>query len=184
MASFCSAVSSASASSFTDAYDAAICRSVANRWADFPHPERLKGQLYQESQLNPDAISPVGAEGIAQFMAPTWADVVKQMGLPVGTNRHAAKYAIDAAAFYMAQQRRFPDWRGWADPERHFMAEAAYNAGPGNVRKALRLAPEKTYASMIATLAAVTGKANQFQTSEYTKRITLWTTRMPPLKCR
>lgn len=181
---FCSAASSASPLSFTDAYDAQICRSVGHYWGDYEHPIRLKAQLYQESQLNPDARSGVGAEGIAQFMAPTWADVVKQMGLPAGANRHATKYAIDAAAFYMAQQRRFPDWRGWADPERHYMSEAAYNAGAGNIRKALRIAKTKTYPATMDALLLVTGKANQKQTSDYTQRITLWTTKMPQLQCR
>lgn len=36
-------------------------------------PPLLAAQMYQESGFNPKAVSPVGAQGIAQFMPATWA---------------------------------------------------------------------------------------------------------------
>ena len=65
------------------------------------------GQLWQESGLNPEAVSPVGAKGLAQFMPASWNDIIRQMGTP-GANPNDAKYAIQAGAFYDA--RLMADW--------------------------------------------------------------------------
>lgn len=35
---------------------------------------RLKAQIFGESSMNPDAVSPKGAVGLAQFMPRTWAE--------------------------------------------------------------------------------------------------------------
>ncbi len=78
----------------------------------------LAAQLYAESNFNPFAVSPAGAQGIAQFMPGTAA----AMGLE---NPFDADRAIDAQARLMRDLlRRFP-----AVP----LALAAYNAGPGAV---------------------------------------------------
>ena len=78
----------------------------------------LAAQLYAESNFNPFAVSPAGAQGIAQFMPGTAA----AMGLE---NPFDADRAIDAQAHLMRDLlRRFP-----AVP----LALAAYNAGPGAV---------------------------------------------------
>jgi soluble lytic murein transglycosylase-like protein len=78
----------------------------------------LAAQLMAESNFNPNAVSPAGAEGIAQFMPGTAASY----GLkdPFDPER-----AIDAQAHLMSdllrQFRSIP------------LALAAYNAGPGAV---------------------------------------------------
>jgi len=79
----------------------------------------LLAQGYHESRFNPNAVSPAGAVGIAQFMPGTASD----MGLTDPTNPQSA---IDAQARYMQQiaNQVGPD-----------NALAAYNAGPGNVLK-------------------------------------------------
>lgn len=54
----------------------ALYRSLVTQWGSLCpalSPPVLAAQLYQESGWNPDARSPVGAEGIAQFMPATWA---------------------------------------------------------------------------------------------------------------
>jgi len=80
--------------------------------------------LYQESRYRPEIIngsvkSPAGALGIAQFMPAT----ARQFGI----NPLDPYQAIDAAGKYLAQL--YKQFGNWAD------ALAAYNWGPGNVKK-------------------------------------------------
>lgn len=83
-------------------------------------PERLLSSLlHQESGFNPNAKSPVGALGIAQFMPGTAAG----LGIdPLDPNQ-----AIPAAAQYL--KRSFDKFGSWE------LALAAYNAGGGAVGK-------------------------------------------------
>lgn len=81
-------------------------------------PERLLSALLQtESSFNPNAKSPVGALGIAQFMPGT----AKGLGI----NPLDPKQAIPAAAQYL--RRSFDKFGSWE------LALAAYNAGGGAV---------------------------------------------------
>src|SRR5690554_3754238 len=66
---------------FSDRYDLEIQASV-KRWWPGPEWQWWKAQLYQESLLNPAAVSPAGALGLAQFMPATWNDMIRQLGLP------------------------------------------------------------------------------------------------------
>jgi soluble lytic murein transglycosylase-like protein len=78
----------------------------------------LAAQLYAESGFNPFAVSPAGAQGIAQFMPGT----ARGMGLD---DPFDATTAIDAQAHLMRDLLR----RFGTVP----LALAAYNAGPGAV---------------------------------------------------
>lgn len=81
-------------------------------------PALLAAQLEAESGFNPSAVSPAGAEGIAQFIPSTAASY----GLDDPFDPVAA---IDAQAHLMSELlRRFGSVR---------LALAAYNAGPGAV---------------------------------------------------
>ena len=80
----------------------------------------LAAQLYAESNFNPFARSPAGAQGIAQFMPGT----ARAYGL---SDPFDAEQAIDAQARLMADLLR--QFGG-----RPALALAAYNAGPGAVR--------------------------------------------------
>ncbi|MBQ3709742.1 MAG: LysM peptidoglycan-binding domain-containing protein [Bacteroidales bacterium] len=91
-------------------------------------PLELKYLAMIESALNPTAGSRAGAKGLWQFMYQTG----KQYGLTSNTmieERYEPLKATDAACRCMLDlYNRYKDW---------FLVLAAYNAGPGNVNKAI-----------------------------------------------
>ncbi len=101
-----------------------------------------------ESGGDPQARSPAGAIGLMQLMASTARDIAKRRKL---ADRHRdgllydPGYNIDFGAWYLAQQiSKF--WTGNADAT-VALAAAAYNGGPGRVRRHLRdgsALPEET----------------------------------------
>ena len=92
-------------------------------------PEDIKYLSIIESGLNPTAKSRVGALGLWQFMPATG----KMFGLDYNKDvdlRMDPELSSDAAAKYLKSlYRMFGNWE---------LALAAYNCGPGNVRKAIR----------------------------------------------
>lgn len=94
-------------------------------------PLELKYLPVIESAINPDAVSPVGATGLWQFMLGT----AKQMNLTVNSlvdERRDPIRSSEAAAKLLKQLYNiYGDWS---------LAIASYNCGPGNVNKALRRA--------------------------------------------
>ena len=129
-----------------------------------------KAQLMAESSLNPDAVSPAGALGIAQFMPSTWKETVVYMQLPDGAKATDPDYAILAGAYYMRKQIR-----KWTSPrpeaDRYCLALASYNAGFGNMLKAQRKAGGvNDYKTIVEALPKVTGR-NAEETEAYVRRI-------------
>lgn len=160
---------------FPDRYDREI-RAAAGRW--WPGvPWRLwKAQLYQESRLDPAAVSSAGARGLAQFMPATWAEIAPALGYGL-VSPHLAGPAIKAGAYYMARLRK-----GWSSPrpadDRHKLAQASYNAGMGNLLAAQRVCGGALlYAEIIACLPDVTGR-HAAETITYVERIRRWWTMM------
>ncbi|HEX4234453.1 MAG TPA: transglycosylase SLT domain-containing protein [Caldimonas sp.] len=100
-------------------------------------PLMLAAQGYQESQLNQQAKSGVGAIGVMQIMPATGAE------LGVG-DIHQVEPNIHAGAKYMDQlmTKYFPD-ANFSPGNRPLFAFASYNCGPGNVAKARRKAAER-----------------------------------------
>jgi membrane-bound lytic murein transglycosylase MltF len=100
-------------------------------------PLMLAAQGYQESQLNQDAKSQVGAIGVMQVMPATGKE------LKVGDIR-TTEPNIHAGAKYMDQlmTKYFPDAK-FDESNRTLFAFASYNAGPGNISK-MRKAAEKS----------------------------------------
>ena len=92
-------------------------------------PDQLKYLSIVESGLRPDARSRVGAEGLWQFMPSTGRMYGLSQSWYVDERRDPEK-ATEAACKYLKQlYNMFDDWE---------LALAAYNTGPGNVRKAIR----------------------------------------------
>ena len=95
-------------------------------------PLMLAAQGYQESQLNQQAKSHVGAIGIMQLMPDTGEE------MKVG-DIHVAEANIHAGTKYMDQlmEKYFPDAK-FSEGNRPLFAFASYNCGPGNVAKCRR----------------------------------------------
>lgn len=160
-----------------DRYTGDVAEAVRRWWSDWPDPLDWQAQLFQESRCNPVARSPVGAEGIAQFMPATWVDILRRLGEdPRAVPRTQARMAIRAGAYYMRVLR--DQWRGWsgsgdaAEVQRH--AQAGYNAGSGHILKAWRACgrPEGWRATR-ACLPQVTGR-HAAETIGYVDRIAQW----------
>lgn len=97
--------------------DACALIAVSADGAGLPRPffARL---IWKESRFDPQAVSPVGAEGIAQFMPAT----AKRRGL---SNPFQPAEALPASAAYLAELREMFGSLG--------LAAAAYNAGETRV---------------------------------------------------
>jgi membrane-bound lytic murein transglycosylase MltF len=92
-------------------------------------PLMLAAQGYQESQLNQNAKSHVGAIGVMQIMPATGAE------LKVGDIR-VTEANIHAGAKYMDQlMTRYFKGVDFSPANRALFAFASYNAGPGNIAK-------------------------------------------------
>jgi len=146
---------------------------VRRYWGGAPDWIWWKAQLYQESRLDPAALSPVGAAGLAQFMPPTWADVSHQLGW-AGVSPQVAKYAIAGGAYYMARLRQ--TWRSERPlMEKHRLAEASYNAGAGHILAAQQACNDaRLWDEIKRCLVLVTGSRNARQTIDYVDQIAAW----------
>lgn len=97
----------------------------------------LMAQGYQESQLNQKARSHRGAVGVMQLLPSTAADP----GVGIAEIDKSADRNIEAGSKYMRLLAdKYLDDPGLTPLNRTLMTFAAYNAGPGNLRKFRRLA--------------------------------------------
>jgi soluble lytic murein transglycosylase-like protein len=92
------------------------------------HPALIKAVCLAESGMNSNAVSSAGAQGLMQLMPPTAA------ALAVTDPFDPEQSIMGGARYLAAQLETFGDVR---------KALAAYNAGPGNVRKYNGIPPFK-----------------------------------------
>lgn len=134
-------------------YREPILRSAA-RWG--VPPALMAGQLMAESGFDPNAGSPAGAQGIAQFMPSTAA----AYGL---TNPYDPVAAIDAEAHLMADLLR-----QFGSPE---LALAAYNAGPAPVEACHCIPPYPETQAYVTRILALVGGAGAIAMPSFEVRL-------------
>ena len=128
--------------SFVPARFAPLIIRAAQRWS--VSAQLLAAQLYAESNFNPFARSPAGAEGIAQFMPGT----AQAIGL---------LDPFDPAAAIDAQARLMRDLLGRFGSVP--LALAAYNAGPGAVAACGCIPPYPETRGYVAKILGLLGGA-------------------------
>lgn len=109
-------------------------------------PPDLAWLAEAESTFNPDAISPVGAKGLYQLMPATARELGLRTLFP-DERADPVKNARAAARYLKQLHGRFGDWP---------LTLAAYNAGPGRVRRTLTAQSAKTFAEIAHALPAET----------------------------
>lgn len=129
----------------------------------------LKAQCWQESRLEPLAVSPVGARGLCQFMAATAREVGDALREPLEAF-WLPEVSIRAAGYYMGRLHRT-----WSAPrpamDRYMLAAASYNAGAGHLIQAQRLCDgQPLYRQIIPCLPQVTGH-HAAETTGYVRNI-------------
>ncbi len=92
-------------------------------------PDELKYLSIVESGLNPNAISRVGAAGLWQFMPYTGNSFKLHQDWYIDERMDPVESTVAACKFLSQLYSMFGDWE---------LALAAYNCGPGNVRRAIR----------------------------------------------
>lgn len=120
---------------------------TASKVAGIPAPF-LAAQIEAESGWNPQALSPVGARGLTQFMPETW----KSYGQ--GQDPFDPLAGIEAQGRYLRDLRKAV--AGIKEEETQRLVFAAYNAGPGNVLKYAGIPPfreTQNYVTKIYDLA-------------------------------
>ena len=117
----------------------------------------LAAQLYAESNFNPFAQSPAGAQGIAQFMP----DTAEAYGL---SNPFDAEKAIDAQARLMSDLLKQFDGEV-------ALALAAYNAGPNAVERYGGIPPFAETQAYVTKILGLLGGAGDLELSAFEVRL-------------
>ncbi|MGB5989411.1 MAG: transglycosylase SLT domain-containing protein [Marinifilaceae bacterium] len=92
-------------------------------------PLELKYLPVIESALNPSAYSRMGATGLWQFMLPTGRQYKLKVNSYIDERCDPMKATVAAVSYLKDLYEMYGDW---------MLAIAAYNCGPGNVKKAIR----------------------------------------------
>jgi len=104
------------------------------KFEEYNIPVEMRYLSVIESGLNPKATSRAGAKGLWQFMPGTAGMMRLRNNSYIDESRDPEKSTDAACRYLLDLYGDFDDW---------FLAMAAYNCGPGNVRKAIRKAGGK-----------------------------------------
>lgn len=108
----------------------------------------LAAQIDQESGFDESAVSPVGAEGPAQFMPGTWAEWGD------GGDVTNPQDAVAAQGRFMGHLMDTVQDMADADDEQVRLALAAYNAGPGAVQQHNGIPPFQETENYVSTITS------------------------------
>ena len=133
----------------------------------------FKAQGIAESNLNPNAISPVGAVGIMQIMPGTGEELSKELG----TRLLLTNPRINIMMGIYYDRKLWNNWKAKRSRiERLRLTFASYNAGLGNILKAQKLAKKDRRCNHLfwncikRYLRHVTGRRSE-ETMDYVERI-------------
>lgn len=112
---------------FTTKYDSIIRKETKRCFSVGMDYRWLKSQVAAESNFNPNAVSPVGARGLAQFMKPTFNDVVKRSGY-IKDDIFNPRWNLAAQAWY--NRRLYNNWSAKrTELSRIQLMMCSYNSG-------------------------------------------------------
>lgn len=117
----------------TKKYDIMIRRAMQKYWKlDEQDMPWLKGLIYQESKLNPNARSYVGAKGLMQLMDYT----ARELGATNVSMAYDPQFAIDAGTRYLERIRK-TYFRGKTNNyiDEIALTSSGYNLGGGGTRR-------------------------------------------------
>lgn len=143
--------------------------------AGVPLENWLIAQATQESRFNPNATSPVGAKGVAQFMDFTAKEVEQELKhldlFKDGFDRTNPTQSVYAQVYYMSKLFKTWSWKR-TDASRMQLALASYNAGAVNIIKAQKASGNKKHWLEIKShLKKITGHHSR-ETVKYVSIIT------------
>ena len=159
-----------------DDYDRTIKTAVRKYWPSHTHALWCwaKVQLYVESNFREDAVSPVGARGIAQVMPATWAEESKRLGITCSPFN--ARCSIEVGVAYMGKMLKI-----YTSPRPVFdlmcWQAVSYNAGAGSALKAQVKGETENCKRALDVLHEVTGPHAE-ETRGYIARIHKWLPRL------
>ncbi len=140
-------------------------------------PEGLfRKMIWIESEFNSTAVSPRGAMGLGQLMPET----AKELGLRIGPDKKEGSVwhpesNLDASARYMKWLHTQFEKKGVEEGEAWRFSAAAYNAGIGNISKAMQRvenANSKEWENVAQRLPEVTGRSSR-ETLNYITRLNI-----------
>ncbi len=140
-------------------------------------PETLfRKMIWIESEFNPGAMSPRGAMGLGQLMPET----ARELGLRTGSDKNEgsvwhAESNLDASARYMKWLHTQFTKKGIDDGEAWRFSSAAYNAGIGNISRAMERVDSENptqWDNVARHLPEITGRASR-ETLNYMSRLNI-----------
>lgn len=121
-------------------------------------PQIIAAQIEAESNWNPRAVSPVGAQGLTQFMPGTWASHGKDGDGDGVADPFNPADAIASQGHYMCYLAGL--LKGWGHTDKVLdLTLAAYNAGPGSVQRYNGVPP---YGETIGYVAKIKANAIKY----------------------
>lgn len=128
-----------------------------------------KAQCFQESRLNPDAVSPAGAVGLCQLISGAATDAGLDPSLRTDARRN-----IKAGAWILRRNLRVW-WRREDRLEQLKLGQAGYNAGAGHIVQAQMMCNDAPlWDGIKKCLVCVTGPKNSAETIGYVDIIPRW----------